>query len=87
MIRKIFFQPGAGRKESALLRGMGMSVNKRLGEKILSKLQDEGLITQHKGDEGPIYKAVRKETGRINKMLTDLTLSKDPVWQYISNLS
>lgn len=87
MIRKIFFQPGAGRKESALLRGMGVSANKRLGEKILSKLEDEGLITQHRGDEGPIYKAVRKETGRINKMLTDLTLSEDPVWQYISSLS
>lgn len=87
MIRKIFFQPGAGRKESALLRGMGVSANRRLGEKILSKLRDEGLITQHKGDEGPIYKAVRKETGRINKMLTDLTLSEDPIWLYISNLS
>lgn len=87
MIRKIFFQPGAGRKESALLRGMGVSANKRLGERILSKLQDEGLITRHRGDEGPIYKAVRKETGRINKMLTDLTLSEDPIWQYISELS
>ena len=38
MLRKIFFQPGAGRKEAALLRGMGMAANKPLGEKILSKL-------------------------------------------------
>lgn len=87
MIRKIFFQPGAGRKESALLRGMGMSANKRLGGKILDKLKDEGLIIQHKGDEGPVYKPVRKETGRVNKILTDLTLSEDPLWQYISTLS
>lgn len=87
MIRKIFFQPGAGRKESALLRGMGVSANKKLGERILGKLEDEGLVTQHRGDEGPIYKAVRKETGRINRMLTDLTLSEDPIWKYISNLS
>lgn len=87
MLRKIFFQPGAGRKESALLRGMGVSANKRLGERILSKLKDEGLITQHKGNEGPIYKPVRKETSRINKILMDLTLSSDPLWQYISSLS
>lgn len=87
MLRKIFFQPGAGRKESALLRGMGTSANKPLGEKILSKLLDEKLITRFKGDEGYIYRPVRGETGRIDKMLTDLTLSKDPLWQIISSLS
>lgn len=87
MLRKIFFQPGAGRKEAALLRGMGVSANKQLGEKILSKLLDEKLVTRIKGDEGYIYKPVRSETGRVDKMLTDLTLSKDPLWQIISLLS
>ena len=87
MLRKIFFQPGAGRKEAALLRGMGVSANKQLGEKILSKLLDEKLITRIKGDEGYVYKPVRSETGRIDKMLTDLTLSKDPIWQSITSLS
>ena len=33
MMRKIFFQPGAGRKEAALLREMGASANKQLGKK------------------------------------------------------
>jgi len=87
MLRKLFFQPGAGRKESALLRGMGTSANKPLGEKILSKLLDAKLITRHKGDEGYIYKPVRSETGRIDKLLTDLTLSRDPLWQVISLLA
>ncbi len=87
MLRKIFFQPGAGRKESALLRGMGMSANKQLGEKILKKLLDEKLITRLKGDEGFIYKPVRGETGRVDKILTDLTLSNDPLWQTISSFS
>lgn len=87
MLRKIFFQPGAGRKEAALLRGMGVSANKQLGEKILSKLLDEKLVTRIKGDEGYIYKPVRSKTGRIDKLLTDLTLSKDPLWQTISLLS
>lgn len=87
MIRKIFFQPGAGRKEAALLRGMGVSANKQLGEKILNKLLDEGLVTRIKGDEGYVYKPVRNKTGRIDKMLTDLTLSKDPLWLMISEFS
>lgn len=87
MLRKIFFQPGAGRKESALLRGMGVSVNKQLGEKILNKLIEEKLITRIKGDEGPIYKPVRSKTSRVDKMLTDLTLSKDPLWEAVSLLS
>lgn len=84
MVRKIFFQPGAGRKEAALLRGMGTASNKPLGKKILNMLLDEHLVTKHKGDEGYIYKPVRKETKRIDRIVTDLTLSKDPLWERIS---
>ena len=87
MLRKIFFQPGAGRKEAALLRGMGVSANKQLGEKILKLLLEEELITYIKGDEGKIYKPVRNKTGRIDKILTDLTLSKDSIWLTVSELN
>lgn len=87
MLQKIFFQPGAGRKEAALLRGMGVSANKPLGERILRKLMDENFVTRHKGDEGYIYKAQRSQTGRVKKIMTDLTLSNDPLWKYISSLS
>lgn len=86
MLRKIFFQPGAGRKEAALLRGMGVSANRQLGEKILKILISEELITSLKGDEGKIYKPVRSKTGRIDKILTDLTLSEDSVWIRVSEL-
>lgn len=87
MLRKIFWQPGAGRKESALIRGMGSGVNKALGEKMLSLLVDERLVYTVKGDEGPIYKPNRGEMGRIDQMITDLTLSEDPLWIKISSLS
>lgn len=86
MLRKIFLQPGAGRKEAALLRGMGVSANKKLGEQILRILLDENLTTKIKGDEGDIYKPVRSETGRVQKILTDLTLSTDPLWESVSSL-
>ena len=87
MLRKIFFQPGAGRKEAALLRGMGATANKHLSQKILSLLMDEGLVTRHKGNEGYIYKPVRNQTGRITQIITDLTLSKDRLWQNVTDLS
>ena len=86
IVRKIFFQAGAGRKENALHRGMGNLSNKQLTEKILNMLRDEQIITRHKGDDGYIYKPVRKETRRIEKILTDLTLSEDSLWSMISDL-
>ena len=87
MLQKIFFQPGSGRKEAALLRGMGVSANRQLGEKILRKLLDEKLVTRHKGDEGYIYNPERSQTGRVKKIMTDLTLSSDSLWESISSLS
>lgn len=87
MLRKIFFQPGSGRMEAALLRGMGVSANKQLGEKILGKLMDAKLIKRFRGKEGYVYSPVRSETGRVDKILTDLTLSQDSLWESISRLS
>lgn len=87
MLRKIFIQPGAGRMESALLRGMGTSVNRKLCERILAALIDEQLITKTKGDEGYIYHPVRGEMPRIDKIITQLTLSTDPLWLKISQLN
>lgn len=86
MIRKLFFQPGAGRKESTLVRGMGVSSNKKLVESILSVMMDDKLITRIPGDEGYVYKPVRNQSGRVEKILTDLTLSKDPLWIKISGM-
>lgn len=70
--------------ESALLRGMGTSVNRKLCKRILAALIDEQLITKTKGDEGYIYHPVRGEMPRIDKIITQLTLSTDPLWLKIS---
>lgn len=86
IIRRIFYQPGAGRKEETLLKGLGVAANKHCAEKILNKLLDEKIVTRHKGDEGYIYKAVRSHTSQMDKILTDLTLSTDPLWIKISNI-
>ncbi len=86
MIRKIFFQPGAGRKESTLLRETDGGASKKLSQNILSVLRDEKLVTRVQGDEEFVYKPVRKETGRMDKMLIDLTLSKDSLWVKVSRM-
>lgn len=86
MIRKIFFQPGAGRKEGTLLRETAGTSNKKISQSILAALKDEKLVTRIQGDEGYVYKPVRKATGRMDKMLTDLTLSRDPLWIKVSEM-
>lgn len=86
MIQKLFYQPGAGRKESTLLRENGGGSTKKISQSILSALRDEELVTRIQGDEGYVYKPVRKEMGRMDKMLTDLTLSKDPLWIIVSKM-
>ena len=87
MIHKLFFQPGKGRKEETLLRGTPGSNNRKLGQKILTELKEENLVKVVPGDEGEIYKPIRKETGRMNKILTDLTLSKDLLWKKVSEMN
>jgi len=86
IIKKEFFQPGRGRKEEALLRGLGTTTSKHYADKILNKLLDEGIITKHKGDEGYIYSPVRKYAQRMDAILTQLTTSQDDVWLYASSL-
>lgn len=86
MIQKLFYQPGAGRKESTLLRENGGGSTKKISQSILSALRDEELVTRIQGDEGYVYKPVRKEMGRMDKMLTDLTLSKNPLWIIVSKM-
>ena len=86
MIRKIFYQPGSGRKEEALLRGMGESANRKLSTKILNLLMVEKIIDRHKGDEGYVYTPIRNQTNRIRIILDVLNLSVDPLWDKISSL-
>ncbi|HAP22147.1 MAG TPA: hypothetical protein DCR27_12835 [Lachnospiraceae bacterium] len=86
MIHKLFFQPGKGRREETLLRETAGSSNKKLSQNILSELVKEKLVKIVPGDEGDVYKPVRRETGRMDKMLTDLTLSKDPLWIKVTEM-
>ena len=80
MIKKTFFQPGAGRKEAALTRGLDQSIERKAVKKILNTLVEQGILTRTKGKEGNIYVPNRKHTKRMEEILTQLTLSQDALW-------
>lgn len=87
LIHKIFFQPGSGREEAALRKGgFGQEYSSKLVGKILGLLMREGVIDKHKGDEGWVYTPVRSATARMNRIRSELSLSKDKIWIETSRL-
>jgi hypothetical protein len=86
IIHKIFFQPGSGRKETALLKGLGDSADKRVAKKIMNLLIDEGIVNTRPGDEGTIYIPIRRYTKRMRDIITQLKLSEDPIWERLERL-
>jgi hypothetical protein len=87
ILRKTFFQKGAGRKEEALTRGLGRLVKPGTVSRVLGKLKSEGLLSEEKGSEGSLFIPNRGETHRAGKMIGELSLSKDSIWQFVSQLT
>ena len=88
IIKKIFSTAtkGNGRKEEALLRGLGDKSDSKICDKLLNKMLTDNLITKHKGREGWIYSPILKSTSRMIKILSDLSNSNDELWKYASTL-
>jgi hypothetical protein len=86
IIRKTFFQKGSGRKEEALLRGLGQLAEKGTAGKILNLLLSEEILTKFRGDEGLVYAPNRKHAGRMKKMLYELKTSQEAIWKAVSAL-
>jgi hypothetical protein len=88
IIHKIFFQPGAGREEASLLKGgYGQKYSPRLADSIVKLLARSGVVERFKGDDGWVYKPVRRFTDRMNKIRSELTLSEDELWLEVTKLS
>ncbi len=86
VVRKTFFQKGAGRKEEALLRGLGRMGAAALAHRVVNILISDGLLTSFRGDEGTVYAPERSHANRMRKMLDELNVSQDPIWLAISAL-
>ncbi|QRN99901.1 hypothetical protein JRI60_13140 [Archangium violaceum] len=84
IVKKTFLQKGSARKEEALVRGLGRVVDSGEVSKILNMLVREQVLERVRGDEGALYVPVRSQTSRMKKMLSELSLSADQVWKYVS---
>ena len=84
ILKKTFFQPGGGRQEAALLRGLGQVDRYGYTDRILQMLISEGLLIRTRGKHGNLYIPERKFGGRVAKLLAQLNLSEDPLWRSIA---
>ncbi len=84
ILKKTFFQPGGGRQEAALLRGLGQVDRHGYTDRILKMLITEGLLKSARGKHGNLYVPERKYSDRVGKMLAELNLSKDPIWHKVT---
>jgi hypothetical protein len=80
VVKKLFFQPGAGRQEEALTRGLGGAEEKKDVDQILKVLMRENIISHYKGRHGIVYTPERRHAHRMERILARLTLSDDPLW-------
>jgi hypothetical protein len=86
ILKKTFFQPGAGRKEEALLRGLGRISKGNVSGKILNILLQNGILTRFKGNEGWVYAPNRQYAGRMKSIVELMNKSDDAIWIEVGQL-
>lgn len=85
IIKKIFFQDGRGRQESALVRGLGDKERNYI-KPILQIMKREGVIEEHVINRKTIFSQKRACRGRMSQIQSKLTLSDDIIWQEVSSM-
>lgn len=86
VVKKTFFQPGSGRKEAALTRGLSGNLLNKIAPRVMGILVAEGTLSFFKGDEGKVFTPNRSQTARMEKMLSELKSSNDPIWTEVAAL-
>ena len=85
-LRKLFLQPGGGRKESSMYKGYGDSATKRTCDKVIHLLVREKFCEKFKGRSESIYVPNRAMTARVQAIMSQLTTSKDTIWMQASRM-
>lgn len=78
ILKKVYIQPGSGRRESALLRGLDEKL-KMLVPEVISALTNANLIVKGKTGGTVVYFPVRGNGPRARRMVEAGTSSNDPV--------
>lgn len=84
LVKKLFFQPGSGRREEALVRGTESYWDKTVADKVLRQFVTEGVLQKVKGDQGWVYIPQRRYTKRMASLIAEQKLSQDPYWELVS---
>lgn len=80
IIKKLFFQPGAGRREEALLRGAERYWDIDVANATIHFMETNGLVQRTKGDHGTLFLPQRKHTKRMAKIVEMQSSCGDPLW-------
>ena len=86
ILKKLYEQRGAGRKENALHRGIDGDA-RRLVAKILSILQAEGLAMPDRSRGDTIWRPDRNSRTRVGRLIASPGGKDDPVLKKCANLS
>ena len=84
IIRRTFFK-SSGSNGDGFWRALDQS-EQHLSQKILKLLLDEKIIKKVKKRGYVAYEAVRTHSSRMRQLMSELNLSKDPLWKRISEV-
>ncbi|MDJ0350868.1 hypothetical protein [Cryobacterium sp. PH29-G1] len=80
LIKKLFFQPGSGRREEALLRGTEAYWVKASADGALRYMEQERMVRKVKGNDGWLYIPERRHMKRMGLIVSEQKQSIDPLW-------
>lgn len=80
LVKKLFFQPGSGRQEEALLRGTENYWERDAAQKILSYMQRHQIIERVRGDHGIVFVPMRRQTRRMARIWELQSSCGDELW-------
>jgi hypothetical protein len=86
-LRKLFLQPGGGRRESSMYKGYGDAATKKTCEKVIHLLVREGFCSKFKGESESLYIPNRSYTGRVQAIMNQLTTSRDDLWSQATRIA
>jgi hypothetical protein len=86
ILRKTYLQKGSGRKEEALVRGLGKIAAPGLTERVINLLLRDHVLERFRGDEGWVYTPVGPMRQRVKQILDELQTSSDTLWLAVSEV-
>ena len=86
VLKKLYLQPGAGRKQSALFRGLDHR-SRTLVPEVLQLLVKEGLTVRSTVGEEPIWLPARDESVRVRRLVSSPIGNNDRLIQLANSIN